>query len=156
MVGMTGDGVNDAPALKQAEMGIAVKGATDVAKASASVVLTEEGMGVIAETIVTSKKVYQRMLSWVLNKVSKTVQVVGILTIGFIWLQDLIVSVIGLVLVIFSNDFLTISLAKDNVTGSESPSIWGIRNISLTGLAVGLLLIVQGGLTDSRGQSITS
>lgn len=152
MVGMTGDGVNDAPALKQAEMGIAVKGATDVAKASASVVLTEEGVGVIAETIVTSRKVYQRMLSWVLNKVSKTVQVVGILTLGFIWMQDLVISVIGMVLIIFSNDFLTISLTKDNVTSSESPSIWSIRNISLTGLAVGLLLIVQGGLTMFLGR----
>jgi H+-transporting ATPase len=152
MVGMTGDGVNDAPALKQAEMGIAVKGATDVAKASASVVLTEEGVGVIAETIMTSRKVYQRMLSWVLNKVSKTIQVVGILTLGFIWLQDLVVSVIGMVLIIFSNDFLTISLTKDNVTSSENPSIWSIKNISLTGLAIGLLLIVQGGLTILVGR----
>jgi H+-transporting ATPase len=152
MVGMTGDGVNDAPALKQAEMGIAVKGATDVAKASASVVLTEEGVGVIAETIMTSRKVYQRMLSWVLNKVSKTIQVVGILTLGFIWLQDLVVSVIGMVLIIFSNDFLTIPLTKDNVTSSENPSIWSIKNISLTGLAIGLLLIVQGGLTILVGR----
>ena len=153
MVGMTGDGVNDAPALKQAEMGIAVKGATDVAKASASVVLTEEGVGVIAETIMTSRKVYQRMLSWVLNKVSKTVQVIGILTLGFIWLQDLVISVIGLVLVIFSNDFLTISLARDNVTSSPRPSIWSIKNITLTGLAVGFLLIAEAGIIVFLGRT---
>jgi len=152
MVGMTGDGVNDAPALKQAEMGIAVQGATDVAKASASVVLTEGGVGVIAETIMTSRKVYQRMLSWVLNKVSKTVQVVGLLTLGFIWLQDLVISLIGMVLIIFSNDFLTISLARDNVTSSPSPSIWSIKKITLTGLAVGLLLVVQGGITILVGR----
>jgi len=144
MVGMTGDGVNDAPALKQAEMGIAVNNATDVAKASASVVLTRPGVSVIVNAIERSRETYQRMLTWVINKVTKVIQVVGILTIGYFMTGRMVLSLLGMSLLVFANDFVTMSLATDNVQHSASPDNWSIKNITLASLMIGTLLIVQG------------
>jgi H+-transporting ATPase len=152
MVGMTGDGVNDAPALKQAEMGIAVSSATDVAKSSASMVLTEPGMGVIVDGIKTSRHIYQRMLTWVINKVTKVIQVIGLLTIGFFWFHDLVVSLLGMVLLIFANDFVTMSLATDNVKYTANPNKWNVRNITFASLIVGALLVVEGVIALYIGQ----
>ena len=134
MVGMTGDGVNDAPALKQAELGIAVSSSTDVAKASASMVLTEPGVAVIIDAIKTSRHIYQRMLTWVINKVTKVIQVIGLLTIGFFWFHDLVVSLLGMTLLIFANDFVTMSLATDNVTYTANPNKWNVKNITFASL----------------------
>jgi len=146
LVGMTGDGVNDAPALKQAEMGIAVSNATDVAKSSASVVITEPGTRVIVDAIKISRYIYQRMLTWVINKVTKVIQVIGLLTVGFFWIQDTIISLLGMALLIFANDFVTMSLATDNVKFTSNPNKWNVRNITLASLVVGLLLIVEGAI----------
>jgi H+-transporting ATPase len=144
MVGMTGDGVNDAPALKQAELGIAVNSATDVAKASASMVLTESGIAVIIDAIKISRHIYQRMLTWVINKVTKVIQVIGLLTIGFFWFHDLVVSLLGMTLLIFANDFVTMSLATDNVNYTAKPNNWNVKNITFASLIVGALLVVEG------------
>jgi H+-transporting ATPase len=152
MVGMTGDGVNDAPALKQAEMGIAVSSATDVAKASASMVLTEPGIGVIVEAIKTSRHIYQRMLTWVINKVTKVIQLIGLLTIGFFWFHDLVVSLLGMVLLIFANDFVTMSLATDNVKHTANPNKWNVKNITFSSLIVGALLVLEGVIALFLGQ----
>ncbi len=144
MVGMTGDGVNDAPALKQAEMGIAVSNATDVAKASASVVLTREGVGVIVQAIRLSRRTYQRMLTWVINKVTKVVQVLGLLVAGFFLFKNMILSMMGMSLLVFANDFVTMSLATDNARDAQAPNTWKVKNITLASLAIGVLLIAQG------------
>jgi H+-transporting ATPase len=146
MVGMTGDGVNDAPALKQAEMGIAVSSSTDVAKASASTVLTESGVGVIIDAIKTSRHIYQRMLTWVINKVTKVIQVIGLLTVGFFWFHNTVVSLLGMALLIFANDFVTMSLATDNVEYTANPNKWNVRNITFASLIIGVLLVGEGAI----------
>ena len=146
MVGMTGDGVNDSPALKQAEVGIAVSDSTDVAKASASIVLTEPGLKVILNAIGTSRQIHQRMLTWVVNKVTKVIQFVGILVLGFFWLHHIVLSVLGMVLLVFANDFVTMSLATDNVKTTRSPNIWNVKNITLASLIIGALLVVEGAI----------
>ncbi len=144
MVGMTGDGVNDAPALKQAEMGIAMSNSTDVAKASASVVLTEPGMGVIIDAVTISRQTYQRMLTWVLNKVTKVIEVVGLLTLSFFWFHEIVLSLLGMSLLVFANDFVTMSLATDNVKHTPNPNKWNVKNITLASLIPGMLFVVEG------------
>jgi len=151
MVGMTGDGVNDAPALKQAEVGIAVSNSTDVAKASASIVLTEPGTRQIIETIRTSRQIYQRMLTWVINKVSKVIQFVGLLVLGYFWLQGAVVSVLGMVLVVFANDFVTMSVATDNVEYTSSPNLWNVKKITIASLVIGLLFVAGGAVAILAG-----
>jgi H+-transporting ATPase len=153
MVGMTGDGVNDAPALKQAEMGIAVSNATDVAKASASVVLTEPGIGVIVNAVIVSRQTYQRMLTWVLNKVTKVIEFVALITLGFVWLQHIVLSLLGMSLLVFANDFVTMSLATDRVTSTPNPNIWNVRNITLASLVPGMLFVLEDLLVIIAGRS---
>lgn len=146
MVGMTGDGVNDAPALKQAEMGIAVSNSTDVAKASASVVLTELGIRVIIDALKISRQTYQRMLSWVINKVVKVTQFTGLLTLGFFLLHRMVLSLVGITLLVFANDFVTMSLSTDNVKYTTNPNKWDVKNITLASLLIGVLLIIEGAI----------
>ena len=148
VVGMTGDGVNDAPALKQAELGIAVSNATDVAKAAASVVLTEPGLKQVATTIKVGRVTYQRMLTWVINKVSKTVQFIALLTIGFFWLRQPMLSLLDMTLLVFANDFATMSIATDNATYTSYPNRWNVKAATLASLVVGALMAV-GGLTST-------
>jgi H+-transporting ATPase len=143
MVGMTGDGVNDSPALKQAELGMAVSASTDVAKASASIVLTKPGLGEIIDSIKISRKTYQRMLTWVINKITKVIEVVGLLTIGFFWLHDMVISLLGMSLLVFANDFVTMTIATDNVKSTKSPNKWNIKNISIASLLLGMFFVAE-------------
>jgi H+-transporting ATPase len=142
IVGMTGDGVNDAPALKQAEMGIAVSNSTDVAKAAASVVLTESGVGVIIDAVTISRKTYQRMLTWVLNKVVKVIEFVVFLSIGFFWLHNILLSLLGMSLLVFANDFVSMTLATDHVKGTSNPNKWNVKNIIFAALVPALFYVL--------------
>lgn len=151
MVGMTGDGVNDAPALKQAEMGIAVANASDVAKASASVVLTEPGIGVIINTVKISRQTYQRLLSWVINKIVKVVEITFFFTISFFLLKNIPITLLGMALLVFVNDFVTISLSKDNVEPTKNPNKWQLRDITIASLVVGAFFVLEDVLVTLLG-----
>ena len=142
VVGMTGDGVNDAPALKQAEVGIAVASATDVAKASASLVLTNPGLTDTLAAVDTSRRIYQRMLTYTLNKVIKTVEIGLFLSIGVILTRDFIITPLLIVMLLFTNDFVTMSIATDHVSASPMPDRWHIRTLMLAGMSLGSLILL--------------
>jgi len=129
---MTGGGVNDAPALKQAEAGIAVSTATDVAKAAASVVLTESGLIGVLRAVETGRRIYQRMLTYTLNKIIKTHEIAVFLSIGLILTGTFVITPLLVVLLLFTNDFVTMSIATDRVLSSSRPDRWDVRTLMLT------------------------
>jgi len=129
VTGMTGDGVNDAPALRQAELGIAVASATDVAKAAAGVVLTDPGLGGVLTVVRTGREVHRRMLTYTLNKTLKTVEIVVFLTLG-LWLTgSFVMSAALIVLLLFTNDFVTMTIATDRVQPAAMPQRWAVGRL---------------------------
>jgi H+-transporting ATPase len=142
VVGMTGDGINDAPALKQAEVGIAVASATDVAKASASLVLTNPGLTDTLAAVETSRRIYQRMLTYTLNKIIKTVEIALFLSLGVMVTGAFIITPLLVLLLLFTNDFVTMSIATDHVSFSPRPDRWHIRTLIATGLILGSFVLL--------------
>ncbi|WP_297911778.1 plasma-membrane proton-efflux P-type ATPase [Thiomonas sp.] len=129
VTGMTGDGVNDAPALRQAELGIAVASATDVAKAAAGVVLTDAGLSGVLTVVEAGREVHRRMLTYVINKVVKTLEIVVFLTAG-LWLTGgFVISARLIVLLLFANDFVTMSIAVDRVRPAARPQRWRVGQL---------------------------
>ena len=133
--------MNDAPALKQAEVGIAVSGATDVAKAAASLVLTTPGLGGIVRAIEASRRIYQRMLTYTLNKIVKTIEIALFISIGVVVTKHLIITPLLIVLLLFTNDFVTMSIATDRVSFSQTPDRWPVRKLVGAGLLLGGLVL---------------
>ena len=129
VTGMTGDGVNDAPALRQAELGVAVASATDVAKAAAGVVLTDPGLEGVLTVVRTGREVHRRMLTYTLNKTLKTFEIVVFLTLG-LWLTGgFVMSATLIVLLLFTNDFVTMTIATDRVQPAAMPQRWAVRRL---------------------------
>jgi H+-transporting ATPase len=129
VVGMSGDGVNDAPALRQAEAGIAVANATDVAKAAAAMVLTRSGLGDVVPAIETSRLVFQRIITYTLNMLIKKIEIMALLVIGFLVTRHKPITPLLMVLFLFLNDFLTMSLSTDRMQYSRRPNRWNTRGI---------------------------
>ena len=143
VVGMTGDGVNDAPALRQAEIGVAVADAADVAKAAASVVLTSEGLAGIVTLVREGRVVYQRVLTWIVNKVSRTILKSAFVAIGFLVTGRLVMSALGIIVLVFLTDFVKIALSTDHVEGSPQPETWDMRTPVLVGAVLGALMVAE-------------
>ena len=143
ITGMTGDGVNDAPALKQAEVGIAVSAASDVAKASAQVVLTRPGLQDMIEVIHSGRRVYRRMLTWTITKIARTVELAALLAIGYIVTGFFVTSLLLIAVLVILNDIVTITLATDRAWISPVPERWNVKEIGKIAsiFAVGWLVL---------------
>ena len=141
VTGMTGDGVNDAPALKQAEVGIAVANATDVAKAAASLVLTNPGLADIMAAIDESRRIYRRMLTYTLNKIIKTIEIALFLSVGVMLTGVFVVTPLLIVLLLFTNDFVTMAIATDHAEPASRPVRWDVRRLVLVAAVLAVLVL---------------
>jgi H+-transporting ATPase len=138
IVGMCGDGANDAPALRQAQMGIAVSTATDVAKSAAGMVLTKAGLAGIVAAVREGRITFQRILSYTLNSITKKTVQVLFLMIGLIMTGHAILSPLLMVLIMITGDFLGMSLTTDNVRPSPTPNEWRISSLTIAGVTMGI------------------
>nr|GMC64906.1 plasma membrane ATPase 4 [Ipomoea batatas] len=136
IVGMTGDGVNDAPALKKADIGIAVADATDAARSASDIVLTEPGLSVIISAVLTSRAIFQRMKNYTIYAVSITIRIVfGFMLIALIWKYDF--SAFMVLIIANTNDGTIMTISKDRVKPSPMPDSWKLQEIFATGVVLG-------------------
>ncbi|CAI0555868.1 unnamed protein product [Linum tenue] len=136
IVGMTGDGVNDAPALKKADIGIAVADATDAARSASDIVLTEPGLSVIISAVLTSRAIFQRMKNYTIYAVSITIRIVfGFMLIALIWKFDF--SPFMVLIIAILNDGTIMTISKDRVKPSPLPDSWKLKEIFCTGVVLG-------------------
>jgi H+-transporting ATPase len=137
-VGMCGDGANDAPALRQAQMGIAVSTATDVAKSAAGMVLTKPGLAGVVAAVKEGRVTFQRILTYTLNSVIKKIVTVLFLIVGLFMTGQAILTPLLMVIVMIEGDFLAMSLTTDNVRPSPTPNAWRIGSITTVGFIMGV------------------
>jgi H+-transporting ATPase len=140
-VGMCGDGANDAPALRQAQIGIAVSTATDVAKSAAGVVLTESGLGGIVAAVKEGRITFQRILTYTLNSVMKKILQVLLLAVGLVMTGHAVLTPMLMVIVMITGDFLAMSLTTDRVLPSKMPNSWQIGRITSAGVLLGICFL---------------
>jgi H+-transporting ATPase len=137
-VAMCGDGANDAPALRQAQMGIAVSTATDVAKSAAGMVLTKPGLGGIVASIKEGRVTFQRILTYTLSSVTKKIVQVLFLAVGLVMTEHAILTPMLMVIIMLTGDFLGMSLTTDNVSPSPLPNAWRIGGLTIAGIFMGI------------------
>jgi H+-transporting ATPase len=142
IVGMCGDGANDAPALRQAQMGIAVSTATDVAKSAAGIVLTKPGLGGIVASVKEGRVTFQRILTYTLNSVTKKVVQVLFLAVGLVMTGHAILTPMLMVIVMLTGDLLGMSLTTDHVRPSPLPNRWRIGSLTIAGVFMGISELV--------------
>ncbi|KAJ3695532.1 hypothetical protein LUZ60_000909 [Juncus effusus] len=140
--GMTGDGVNDAPALKKADIGIAVADATDAARSASDIVLTEPGLSVIVSAVLTSRAIFQRMKNYTIYAVSITIRIVlGFLLVALIWKFDF--SPFMVLIIAILNDGTIMTISKDRVKPSPMPDSWKLQEIFATGIVLGTYMAIM-------------
>jgi H+-transporting ATPase len=143
IVGMTGDGVNDAPPLKKADCGIAVSGATDAARAAASIVLVAPGLSVIIEAIKESRKIFQRMNSYAIYRIAETLRVLFLMTLSILIFKFYPVTAVMIVMIALLNDGAILSIAYDNVHYQNKPEAWNMRLVLQISTVLGIIGVVS-------------